>query len=223
MSKRAVSHAYLIHVNADVSGNFTYTVNGNPSDGRIQPNIGDTISWQATWMNLPTAFQIQFTTLGPFGGASRVQRSLFGPTSPATVALPPNYRGNLIFEYTVTLANGWSDDPDVEPVPHDGIAQDMNVQCVLLSLINGELVLTPSAADFSKGVVNWRWDPGQNFKDAFTLTFTTPPLVPKGWPQGAQSQSGEIALNLPASNGVVNYTIDTATLGVSGGGSITVK
>ncbi len=222
MAKRKASPMeYRIQVNVDASGKFNYTVNGNPGGNRIQPNLGDTISWQVTWMNLPTAFQIEFASFGPFGGTNRVLRSPFGPTTPATVALPPNYRGNLIFEYTVSIANGWSDDPDVEPVPHDGIEATMDEQQVLLSLDgSGNLVITPDHQPFTKGVINWSWDPTQYVKDDFTITFKTPE---PGWPRSAQSQSDQVALNLPAAPDPVSYTIETATLGVSGDSCITVQ
>ncbi len=210
--------SYLIEVNADILGNFTYTTSGKGAS-HLQPNVGDTVSWIATLGGFPTAFQIEFASFGPFGGKSRVQRSPGLPTPPATVALPPNYAGNLIFEYTVTLENGWSDDPDVEPVPSVGTmgGKVISPQEVLLSLDqNGGLVIAPTPANFMAGVVHWRWDQNQPVTDDFTLTFQNPP---NGWPKGpTQSQSEAIALNLPA--GSASYTIQTDALGVSGSGQL---
>jgi len=202
---------YVITVNADGNGNFTYTAPGIPDASSIQPVTGDTISWVATWNRIPVPFQIGFPGASPFGPAIRVIRSLGGRTSPQTVSVPNYYQGNLVMKYTVTLPNAWSDDPDVEPVPSDrSLLSTAAAQVIGLSIDNtGTLVVASGMQPFSKGIVTWAWT-NQNQAEDFVVTFT--PAV-TGWPQQASSQAQKLALNLETA-GSGQYMIQTVYSGL---------
>jgi hypothetical protein len=208
--------AYLIEVDVDISGNFKYSANGIPDASTIRPYNGDTISWSAKLMGVPVPFQVSFSGFSPFVGGTQVVRSMFGATDPVKVAVPSFYHGNLVFKYNVTIANGWSDDPDVEPVPSDGVEKTADQQMISLSIVNGSLVLDQPNASFIKGEVTWKWAAGPS--DDFTLTFNGPPPLPAGWPPQTSSQAKRIALDLETA-GSQNYTIQTLNLGLSSSGN----
>lgn len=211
---------YHVEVNVDSKGNFQYTANGVDAK-TIRPRNTDKVSWSVKLGGIPVPFQVEFPGYGPFGIGNRVARSLFGATDPLTVSVPNYYHGNLVLKYTVTLPNGWSDDPDVVPVLSDGLdplSLDTNV--VLLSVdLQGNLVLNPPDASYAKGEVAWKWagDP----QDDFTLKFAAP--VPAGWPPVTQSQSYRIALDLETPATAEKYTIETPNLGLSASGTLTIS
>ncbi len=216
-TKRAPK-AFLVEVTVGLDGSFSYSAQGIPDASTIRLINGDTISWLAKMMGIPVPFQVEFSGFNPFGAVGQVVRSPFGPTTPLTVALPSFYRGNLIFKYTVTAGNGWSDDPVVVPVPSDGLINTFGTQVISLSIDNtGDLVVNPTPASFTKGIVTWEWA-GQAL-DEFSLTFSNPPA---GWPAQTNSQSQEIALDLETA-GTSPYTIQTLTLGLSAPGTLTIS
>ena len=212
--------AYNIEVDVDLYGNFRYSANGIPDASSIRPHNGDTISWSVKLGGIPVPFQVEFPGFGPFGMAGRVVRSMFQRTAPLTIAVPKYYHGNLVFKYTVTIANGWSDDPDVEPVPSDGVDKTAGTQVISLSIDNntGALVLDNLDATFVKGEVTWKWATAP--LDDFTLTFKTPPT---GWPPQTNSQSQRIALDLETRGLSQPYTIQTLHLGLSVDGKLTIS
>jgi hypothetical protein len=212
---------HQIDVNADAHGNFTYLVNGKTDGSSIRPKNGDTVSWSATLMGFPVPFQVEFSGFSPFGPGNLVTRSLFQSTSPLTVNVPPYYHGNLVFKYTVTLANGWSDDPDIIPVPSDGVlptaADYPNV--ISLSIDSSyALALDKPNASYGVGEVVWQWSTTPPLDD-FSLTFDD--KVPTGWTSPADSQAQKIALDFETT-GSQNYTIQTANLGLSVRGKLTI-
>lgn len=216
-TKRAPK-AFLVEVTVGLDGSFSYSAQGIPDASTIKLINGDTISWSAKLMGIPVPFQVAFSGFNPFGAVGQVVRSPFGPTTPLTVALPSFYHGNLVFKYTVTAGNGWSDDPVVVPVPSDGLINTFGTQVISLSIDNtGSLVVNPTPASFNKGIVTWKWA-GQAL-DEFSLTFTTPP---SGWPSPVTSQSQEIALDLETV-GTSDYTIQTLALGLSAPGTLTIS
>ncbi len=216
-TKRAPK-AFLVEVTVGLDGSFTYSAPGIPDASTIRLINGDTISWFAKMLGIPVPFQVEFSGFNPFGAVGQVVRSPFGPTTPLTVALPSFYRGNLVFKYTVTAHNGWSDDPVVVPVPSDGLINTFGDQAISLSIDHtGSLVVNPTPASFNKGIVTWEWA-GQAL-DEFSLTFKTPP---SGWPGQTNSQSQEIALDLETA-GTSDYTIQTLTLGLSTTGTLTIS
>jgi hypothetical protein len=215
---KSVPIAYHIRVNAEADGSFKYSADGIPDASSLRPHIGDTIKWTATLMGFPTSFQVEFPGFGPFGGVNQVVRSMFQTTDPLTVTVPSYYHGNLVFKYTVTIANGWSDDPDVEPVPSDGVATDAITQVISLSIVGGNLTLDNPNASFSEGEVAWKW--AQTPLDDFSITFDAP--VPAGWPPQTDSQAQRITLNLQTA-GSQFYTLQTLNLGLSVRGKLTIS
>jgi len=210
--------AYHIRVDVEADGSFKYSADGIPDASSIRPRIGDTIAWSAKFMGIPTPFQVDFPGFGPFGAVNQVVRSLFQTTKPLTVAVPSYYHGNLVFKYTVTIANGWSDDPDVEPVPSDGVAPEDITQVISLSIVGGNLTLDNPNASFSEGEVAWKW--AQTPLDDFSVTFDAP--VPAGWPPQTDSQAQRITLNLQTA-GSQSYTLQTLNLGLSVRGKLTIS
>lgn len=209
--------SYLIHVHVDAHGKFTYTADGIPDASSLKPRNGDTISWSLRHMGVPVPFQVEFPGFGPFGVGTRVVRSTFLPTDPLTVTVPKYYHGNLVFKYTVTMFNGWSDDPDVEPVP--AVLIDKDTQNIILLSVSagGDLVLNSSEQPFDKGEVEWKWD-GQPLDD-FVLTFDEQVA---GWPLQASSQSQRIVLDLESPGTAQDYTIQTVHLGLSADGTLSI-
>jgi len=208
---------YHVEVNVDVNGNFKYSAYNTPDASSIRPHNGDKISWSVRLMGIPVPFQVEFPDFSPFDKGVRAVRSMFQPSDPLTVFVPPFYHGNLVFKYTVTIANAWSDDPDVEPVPSDGVAGTQDSQVLLLSIEGGNLVLNNPNASFSRGEVAWKWA-GQPLDD-FSLTFEA--TVPPGWPPHTNSQSRRIALDLETA-GSQYYNIQTLNLGLSVRGKLTL-
>lgn len=208
--------AWLIEVRVSQSGKFTYTAAGSGSDATsLHPHIGDTVSWFVVKEpGIPTAFQIDFPPFNPFGFKNRSIRSNFHPTPPLKVSLPPNYHGDLVFKYTVSIDNGWSDDPDVEPELSGGSDHHVPPSVVLLvphdDTATFTLVPDPTPP-FPAGLVTWQWqgDP----PDEFTLSFNSP--IPPGWPTTTQGPGVRIALNLTAGSG--SYTIETTGYGSTTG------
>jgi len=202
--------AFNIRVAVDLNGKFTYTADGIPDASSIRPRNGDTVSWSVTLAGMPIAFQVEFPGFSPFDQDVRMVRSLFLQTQPLTVNLPKYYHGNQVFKYTVTLANGWSDDPVVQPVPSDGLL-GYAVNFINLSVDNqGNLVLDQPNANFAQGEVTWRWAAGF-LPDDFTVTFTNPPWLPAQ----ATSQNQILALNMQTVGGPVAYSVQTLHLGLS--------
>ena len=218
-AKKRIPSAYHIEVNVDFDGNFKYSADKIPDASSIRPCNGDTISWSAKLMGTPVPFQVEFPDFGPFVGGRRVVRSMFQPTAPLTVAVPSYYHGNLVFKYTVTIVNGWSDDPDVEPVSSDGVDRMISASRVISLSIDGagNLALDKPDESFSKGEVAWQWAGSQ--LDDFSLTFDA--AVP-GWPLQANSQSQRITLDLKKP-GAQSYTIQTLNLGLSARGKLTIN
>jgi hypothetical protein len=216
---KRVPVAYHIEVNVDYAGNFTYSAAGIPDASSIKLSNGDTLDWSAKLMGIPVPFQVEFPGFGPFGPGKRVIRSMFGATTPLTAALPSYYRGNLVFEYTVSIANGWSDDPDIETVPGSPDNHDLATQTVSMSIYNSTLALDKQdTPGFLKGLVKWDW--AGTPLDDFTLTFDALGL-PAGWPLSTDSQSEKLVLNLLTA-GSQAYTIETLNLGLSVRGTLTI-
>jgi hypothetical protein len=218
--RELVPVSYDIHVNVDRNGKFSYKANGKDAS-KLLPKLGDTVSWSAKLRGQKTAFQVEFPAIAPFGVDNRVFRSAGKPTPPQTVALLPHYQGNLVFKYTVTVSNGWYDDPIIGPIAGDPLdSQSVAAQTILLSADNnGGLTITSPAMPLAKGQVSWQWDPQSAYTDDFVLTFNMP-VVP-GWPPVTNSQARNIVLNLQAA-GTDRYTITTVNTGLTAPGTLTI-
>jgi hypothetical protein len=213
-TKQHTPIAYVIDVSVGLDGTFRYSTPGFPDASSIRVCNGDTLSWSAKLGGAPVSFQVEFPGFNPVGVVGQVVRSIFPATKPLTVALPSIYHGNLVFPYTVTVANGWHDDPVVVPVPSDGFIQVDSERVISLSIDNtGNLVLDDPNASLSKGLVTWQW--AGKALDDFSLTFQTPPA---GWPSPTSSQSQQIALDLEKT-GYSPYTIQTLNLGLATNGA----
>ena len=212
--------AYKIQVNVDRNGNFTYKANGKGAS-KLPLQLGDTVSWSAKLHGRKTAFQVEFPAIAPFGVGGRVLRSAGKPTPPQTVVLLPHYQGNLVFKYTVTISNGWYDDPVIGPVAGDPLeGQAVIAQTILLSADkNGVLTITSPLMPLAKGPVTWQWDSKSAYTDDFVLTFDKP--VVTGWPPVTNSQAQTIVLNLQAA-GTDKYTINTVNTGLTASSTLTI-
>jgi len=210
---------YVVEVNVDKNGNFTYTENG--VDARtLRPSLGDTISWSVRVKGKRCPFQIEFPGFGPFGYMTRTIRSSSKPTKPLTVTVPKNYSGNLVMDYRVTVPGAWSDDPDVVPPSSDGVMTGKVTQnAITLDTDSlGNLTLTPDPASYAAGQVTWHWTGAP--QDDFILTFKTPPA---GWPQGPTSSvNGVIVLSLTNPSANQKYTIQTLHSNLSANGTLTI-
>ncbi len=213
---------YVVSVDVNANGAFTYTDHNGADCRTLRPNLGDTISWFVSVEGEPCPFQIDFPGFGPFGYATRTIRSSWKPTEPLTVTMPKNYAGNLVMAYRVTVPGAWSDDPDVIPPASDGTMPyvETTEQAITLDIAGtGSLTVNPLSASYAEGQVTWKWL--NTPQDDFTLTFTASPL-PSGWPVGP-TQSANAVLVLPlATPGTSPYTIQTVHANQSGTGSLTI-
>jgi len=219
---KRVPVAFNIDVDIDVAGAFTYVLAGSTTPAKsIRPNNGDTVSWRVRLAGLPVPFQVEFDVFNPFGPGKGVIRSLFGRSDPVTVNLPNGYNGNLVFQYRVSTVNGWSDDPDIQPVPSDGIIFPNVVPptTILLSIVNGVLTLSSPDLSLPAGEFEWKWS-GPAIDD-FNLTFD-PKVSP--WPTSTDSAEQRIALRLkvPTTAGKHPYVIETKTTNQEVSGKIEI-
>src|SRR5215471_903752 len=109
---------FPIRIDVDKQGNFTYTLMGG-NGSSIQPPSGMTVSWDLFVKGRRQPFSIEFDETSPFGVNKQIIRSFGGPTAPQTVKVSKFFRGNLCMKYSVQLTNGWTDDPDIVPIPAD--------------------------------------------------------------------------------------------------------
>jgi hypothetical protein len=216
---------YHVQISVNKYGEFNYKLDKGGEASTIRPFNLDTIQWSLTVKGRPQPFFVEFPDFGPFGIRHRVIRSFSGPTQKLTVNVSPFFRGNLAMKYNVVLTNGWSDDPDVVPMPSDGLAPHVQIvnSPILLSVDATGLVISPPRIPIQAGIVTWKWDDGvdESNRDDFDLKFD--PTVP-GWPATASSNgTQEILINLPAAATVNNpYTITTENLGLKAVSTLTV-
>uniref|UniRef100_Q01PY0 Uncharacterized protein n=1 Tax=Solibacter usitatus (strain Ellin6076) TaxID=234267 RepID=Q01PY0_SOLUE len=215
---------YLVLVNVDKHGKFTYHLPDGSDASTLRPFNRDTVKWSLKVKEKQQPFSIEFPDYGPFGIHNRVARSFGGPTAELTVNVSPFYRGNLAMKYNVILTNGWSDDPDVVPIPSDGLDPQIQVvnPPILLSVDATGLVISPPRSPIYAGIVTWKWQDGvdESNRDDFDLKFD--PMV-SGWPATASSNgTQQILLNLPAAGANNPYTITTENLGLKAAGTLTV-
>jgi hypothetical protein len=226
MAKKTVTPAhvpvnYVITVNVDKNGNFAYTLPDGTDAKTLTPTNGDTVQWILKVKGKSQSFSIEFPDFSPFGISLRVFRSFGGPTQRATVNVSSLFRGNLAMKYDVVLENGWSDDPDIVPIPADarlpGLALTNSPIKLSIDPQTG-LVITPKDAVMTAGLVTWSWAGAP--VDDFNVTFNPP--VP-GW-QTSTSSNGtqQVTLNLAAAAGTNPYTVTTQNLGLSAPGTLAV-
>src|ERR1017187_10024555 len=86
---------------------------------RVFPSNGDTIQWKLDTGIQKQPFQISFSEVNPFNVGTSVSYRGNGTALSDIVNFNDNFVGSKVCKYTVTLNNGWFDDPDVVPVPAD--------------------------------------------------------------------------------------------------------
>jgi hypothetical protein len=225
---KRVPAEFDIHVDVKKDGSFHYTLKGGADAYTIRPFNNDTVRWIVRVRGRKEPFTIEFPDFSPFGVHNKVFRSFGGYTAPATVNVSPFYRGNLAMKYNVTLTNGWSDDPDIVPIPSDGLADDREIinPPILLSVGGDGLVISPPRMEMVAGIVIWKWDDGvpESSRDDFDLQFNPKPPahLPAGWPgTGSTNGTQQLYLNLPKGDNTP-YTITTENMGLSANSSLTV-
>jgi hypothetical protein len=229
MAKKTIKNSrkpqatFPIRVDVDKEGNFHYTLPNNQLGSTIHPHNNQTVSWQVFVKGRPRPFSIAFSENSPFGSQNYI-RSFGKRTEPLPVAVSKYYRGNLCMEYSVSLDNGWTDDPDIVPNPSDSIDPDAVKNPDILLYLNddGKLTVSNDNAVLDKGVVTWIWKGGTDL-GKFTLTFD--PKVPH-WPPSTDSQGhpNRIDLNLMDTDGVAHaYTIQSENFGETNTCYLTIK
>jgi hypothetical protein len=226
-------HTILINVNPYTRA-FSYTdpaSRKNVDLSTIPLVNGDRVMW-ALDNSLPgRTFQIDFGALNPFhlGKPVSFRGSDLVVSSPVNLPAVYAQNNNPVFEYSVSLANGWKDDPlcMVVPEPTDptfhfnALVQRLASPDCTISWTNATetaIVLTPPAptdlsvniaAKHTTATVIFAWGGDQVDTQPFTLEFLT---FPPGWPKGplADNGTGIIAPSRPTSGGAaVSFIIST--------------
>ncbi|MGO9259415.1 MAG: hypothetical protein ACLQU1_24335 [Bryobacteraceae bacterium] len=187
----------VIQISINAQNQFQYTNLSDGSDASVLVLIqGDHLTWVLAPVISPRTFQIDFDVVNPFQLGSPV--SLRGRDSIKAPALnfPFNtYAGNRILKYSVSLGNGWTDDPDIVPSPGDPVLTGQLVQPnALITWVDPatqqQISLNPPnmTADATGGggiaKVSWAWQGDQPNPEPFTLQFEKgiAPGIPSGWP-----------------------------------------
>lgn len=186
----------LIVVKVHADGNFKYIdESGNPAE-RVTVSVGDFLSWSVALAGRPTDFQITFKSLSPFKKLREI-RSNGGLSHPAQVTT--NHLGRSM-SYTVTLPNGWSNDPEARVEGGGGnliggAASDVDIDFDPDK--DGKIHLPNYSPVGRGGFVRWESESG----DPFTIAFPNhdSPLV-----NGQDSEDS-------GSNGVLGRQVRVAT------------
>ncbi len=112
-----------ITINVDVynDGKFTYKDQTGAPAEHLTLVAGDFVTWKVKLKGRRVHFQVTFDKgklLSPFGETKEIRSSRRGETDPLEVTTKHSGEGMW---YTVTLPNGWSNDPEafVEPTGFD--------------------------------------------------------------------------------------------------------
>jgi hypothetical protein len=205
---------------------FRYTdqVTGGNVESIVLVN-GDRLVWVLDPSLPERTLQIDFDVLNPFrvGKAVSFRGSDFVVSS--AVRLPLTYSANRAFKYSVTLGNGWQDDPHclVVPEPPDPTNPLKKLVTAATATItwtdSSETAITLAKTDLTAqsspasktATVAWQWDPSQQDTQPFTLTFTTDlGPIPAGWPTTPLTDPECITLVLPP-GAQTRFRIDTTT------------
>ena len=234
---------FVIEIHVDRKRQFHYTDLETNTDASVLVLIdGDTVEWVLHGFIFPRTFQIDFGTANPFQLGRTV--SLRGNDS---IMAPPlnfpfkTYPHNRLMKYTVSLANGWSDDPDIVPAPGDPtlhgdrflpaskIKWDDATTQVKIVLTQPDMT-ADATGNGGYAQVTWSWQTDQPNPQPFSLQFSAPAgqnTVPAGWPSAAEDSAimnGVPAIQLylpPGYNGEVTpFTVTTTD---AGGNQISVS
>ena len=196
---------FEIEISLDKANNFLYKEHSSGKDATSIVVINDDqITWVLDRAIPERSLQIDFGNLNPFHLYTNVVLRGHGHVTSDPVSFSRTYPFNRQLKYTVTLGNGWSDDPDVVPVENDGglrktlaVATDFAIawtsnQFTAVALTPAEL--SKSANGGATALVTWQWNVGANDPTPpFTLVFANP--VPPGWPPSTDATPG-ITLSL---------------------------
>jgi hypothetical protein len=233
MASRAPKH-FTIIISLDASLNFRYNelFSGNDASSLAVIN-GDLICWILDASIPERDLQIDFGLINPFKIFSNLSLRGEGQVVTPPVNFPSAYPGNRQLKYTVSLGNGFSDDPDVVPVESQlyalgnlALSGDFGLQWVAAQPPYQATILNPAdvtkSAGGSKATLTWIWsvNPGDP-TPPFNLVFTNPPA---GWPAGVTYSTDvnpAITLVLPP-GGRTLFTI-TTTSGDGGNSNVQAK
>lgn len=180
-----------ININVDpYTRAFIYTVEGG--DGStINVYNGDRLVWILDHSITSRNFQVDFGKLNPFQIGTAIAFRGVDSVISTQVHLPKNYGGNLVFEYSICLGNGWRDDPNCHvspgPPPDRLHADEATIYLNWTDEAEPNLVLSstaPSDDDSadpgdtsvslqqgnSTAILTWQWH-NADYTPDFTLTF----------------------------------------------------
>jgi len=192
-----------ILISLDAQRNFQYKDLFDGSEAHTLKLInGDILSWVLDAAIQPRSFQIDFDVVNPFHiGRAVSLRGLDYVVSPP-VKFRATYQGNRHLKYTVTLGNGWQDDPDVVPVPEDATLGDLHVPTYSHILwttadetaiaLDQTVLSVPASGTPPLAELIWSWRNDQIDIQPFSIEFAPDAgqLLPAGWPQGEQDSTG---------------------------------
>jgi hypothetical protein len=189
MSRAPIQRTILISVDSDYMFTYTNLFDGSDASSLILVD-GDRLAWILDSSLEWRTFQIDFGTVNPFhlGTQLSLRGTDFIVSDP--VVFPLRYIGNRVIKYSVSLGNGWVDDPDVVPVPTDTVIIDAfykpneaiswtddSESAINLDPLN----MTADATDVGGlAQVSWHWNGEEPDTQPFTLDFLDP--IPQGWP-----------------------------------------
>ena len=161
-----MSNSKLVRVNVE-NGHFDYAdKQGEPAES-IKVLPGDHLAWDVRLNGARTAFQISFKSLSPFRKTKEI-RSDGGMTTPIKVETIHIDKG---LPYTVTLPNGWSNDPEARVEGADGEVGPPKITSAEDVVIefepdkNGNISIDP-VSHVRKGWIEWR-----TFRGEFEIVF----------------------------------------------------
>jgi hypothetical protein len=183
---------------------------------------GDRLAWMLDSAITPRTFQVDFDVVNPFKiGTAQSLRGADYIVAP-TVDFPfTTYTGNRVIKYSVTLGNGWTDDPDVVPAPNDTVifGELFNPDGKIFYIDDTESAISLEPPDMTADAtgaggyakVTWQWRRDQQDVEPFSLKFVSPPNT---WPKNeidSSSSNGNptVTLFLPPSMAVIRFTITT--------------
>ncbi|MGD0773583.1 MAG: hypothetical protein ABSC05_12245 [Candidatus Solibacter sp.] len=199
-----------IHVDGQHKFHYTDLFDGSDAAHGIRLIDGDQLAWVLDSSIAPHTFQIDFDLINPFQNGLPISlRGIDFIVSPK-VSFPAVFAGNRIVKYTVSLGNGWVDDPDVVPVPSDVVNlrpldAPSPADCLISWVDANEAAIQLDPAAMSANATNsggsamvtWQW--ASKVTKPFTLEFLDP--IPDGWPKSPTDSAGvnpSIVLYLPA-------------------------
>jgi hypothetical protein len=231
----------VIVISLDADNNFVYKDLFDGTDASSLVLIkGDRLAWTLDSSISPQNFQVDFDVVNPFMRGRPVSLRGNGSITAPPLDFPfDSYSGNRILKYTVTLGNGWFDDPDVVPSPGDPVATglefhpkgviawvDPNTQDAIMLTPPDMTADATDAGGFAQ--VTWVWDKTQPNPQPFSLQFepNIGPGIPSGWPTAEQDSTflnGIPTIQLYLPEGYSTATSFTLTTMARNGNEISIQ